>query len=340
MKAIGYTHSHAIDNPQSLIDFTIEKPMATGHDCLIKVHAISVNPVDCKVRMRRASDDGTPIVLGWDAVGEVVAIGEKVEQCKIGDQVFYAGDLNRPGCNAEYQLVDARLVGKKPSNLSNAESAALPLTTITAWELLFDHMCIPLNDDSEQSARNHVILVVGAAGGVGSILIQLAKVMTDATIIATASRPQSQAWVKQLGADHVIDHSQPLVPQIKALACQVTHVAGLNQTDAYFDEYIELLPPFGKIVIIDDPKEIDVLKIKPKSLSFHIEFMFARSLYKTADMAKQGELLNQVSNLLEEGKIKTTLGKILGRINAENLRKAHQEIESGKSVGKIVLEGF
>jgi zinc-binding alcohol dehydrogenase family protein len=255
--------------------------------------------------------------------------------------VYYAGDLNRQGSNAEYQLVDERLVGSKPKSLSDAEAAALPLTAITAWEMLFEHLAIKQHSPGSTAKSDEVILVVGAAGGVGSILLQLAKAITGATIVATASRESSQAWVKKLGAHHVVDHTKPLQPQIEALGLgKVTHVASLNSTDAYFESYTELLAPFGKIAMIDDPKPFDVMKMKPKSLSLHIEFMFARSMFKAADMDEQSRLLNRVSDLIDQGYIQTTVAKNLGPINANNLKAAHAELETGRAIGKIVLQGF
>ena len=297
--------------------------------------------MDYKIRQRVSPDGGNYKVLGWDAVGEVVATGEAVTQFKPGDAVYYAGDLNRQGSNAEYQLVDERLVGSKPKSLSDDEAAALPLTTITAWELLFEHLSIRQQSPSAVELSDEVILVVGAAGGVGSIFLQLAKTITGATIIATASRESSQAWVKKLGAHQVVDHTKPLQPQIESLGIgQVTHVASLNSTDAYFESYTELLAPFGKIAMIDDPKALDVMKMKPKSLSLHIEFMFARSMFNAADMNEQGRLLNRVADWVDQGYIQTTVGKHLGTINADNLKAAHEELESGKSIGKIVLQEF
>jgi zinc-binding alcohol dehydrogenase family protein len=342
MKAIGYSKSLPINDPDSLLDIELPQPVASGHDLLVKVRAIAVNPVDYKIRQNVAPEAGEFKVIGWDAVGEVVACGETVTQFKPGDQVYYAGDLNRQGSNAEYQLVDERIVGSKPKSLSDAEAAALPLTTITAWEILFEHLA--LNQQSADSAAqsDEVILVVGAAGGVGSILIQLAKAITGATIIATASRQSSQDWVKKLGAHHVVDHTRPLQPQIEALGIgQVTHVASLNSTDSYFETYIELLAPFGRIAMIDDPaKPLPVMKMKLKSLSLHIEFMFARSMFNATDMIEQSRLLNRVADLVDLGYILTTSGKNLGQINASNLKAAHAELESGKAIGKIVLEGF
>lgn len=350
MKAIGYSKSLPIDHPEALRDINIPQPIATGHDLLVRISAISVNPVDYKIRQRVSPEDSASTgdhykVLGWDAVGEVVATGEKAKRFKPGDKVFYAGDLNRQGSNAEYQLVDERLVGIKPKSLPDAEAAALPLTAITAWEMLFDHLTLQQQPPGSTKNTDEVILVVGAAGGVGSILLQLAKALTGATLIATASRKDSQAWVKKLGADYVINHTQPLQPQIDDLIKHqgmkpVTHVASLNSTDTYFDSYTELLEPFGKIAMIDDPSAFDVMKMKPKSLSLHIEFMFARSMFQAKDMDEQGCLLDRVSDLVDQGYIETTAGKNLGAINATNIRAAHRELESGRAIGKIVLQGF
>ena len=342
MKAVGYMKSLPIKDPDSLTDIELPQPVAEGHDLLVKVKAIAVNPVDYKIRQRMAPEDGSYKVIGWDAVGEVVATGEAASLFKPGDVVYYAGDLNRQGSNAEYQLVDERLVGSKPKSLSDAEAAALPLTGITAWELLFEHLSLKQQSPDSDTKSNEVILVIGAAGGVGSILIQIAKAITGATVIATASRESSKDWVKKLGADHVINHTQPLLPQIEALGIsQVTHIASLNATESYFETYTELLAPFGKIAMIDDPaKPLDVMKLKLKSQSLHIEFMFARSMFHTPDMDEQGRLLNRVADLIDQGYIQTNVGKNLGTINAEHLRAAHELLESGKSIGKIVLEGF
>ncbi|ASP47644.1 zinc-binding alcohol dehydrogenase family protein [Cognaticolwellia beringensis] len=346
MKAIGYTQSLPITNQESLMDIELPLLVASGRDLLVKISAIAVNPVDYKVRLKAEPNVGEYKVLGWDAVGEVVAIGEDVGNFSPGDVVYYAGDITRQGSNAEYQLVDERIVGKKPKSLSDAEAAALPLTAITAWEMLFEHLVIKQQSPASTDKSHEVILVVGAAGGVGSILVQLAKAITGATVIATASRASSQEWLKQLGADYVVDHSKALKPQIDALVDndvigQVTHVASLNSTATYFETYIELLMPFGKIAMIDDPATaLDIMKLKPKSLSFHIEFMFARSMFNTADIQAQSHLLNRVAELIDQGYIQTTIGKNLGSINAENLRAAHQELESGKSIGKLVLQGF
>lgn len=342
MKAIGYIKNLPITDDASLTDIKLEQPVATGQDLLVKVKAIAVNPVDYKIRQNVPSDNDQYKVIGWDAVGEVITTGEAVSQFKPGDQVYYAGDLNRQGCNAEYQLVDQRLVGHKPKSLSDADAAALPLTTITAWEMLFEHLAIDKVAVGSGEKSNDVILVIGAAGGVGSILVQLAKTLTGATVIGTASRESSSSWIKELGADYVVDHTKPLAPQIEALnIAQVSHVASLNSTDSYFDTYVELLKPFGKIAMIDDPATpLDIMKMKPKSLSLHIEFMYARSMFQADDMVEQSRLLSTVADLVDQGYIKTTVGKHLGLINAANLKAAHESLEAGRSIGKIVLEGF
>ncbi len=341
MKAIGYTQSLPISDPASLIDIELAQPIASGFDLLVRVSSIAVNPVDCKIRKNVAPEGDKYKVLGWDAVGEVVAIGESVTNFKPGDMVFYAGDLNRQGSNAEYQLVDERIVGNKPKSLSDSEAAALPLTAITAWELLFERLAIKQQHPNSKEQSNDVILIVGAAGGVGSILVQLASVLTDSIVIATASRDSSASWVKKLGADYVVDHTKPLVAQIEQLNIgQVTHVASLTHTDSYLDSYIELLAPMGKIALIDDPKSVDISKLKQKSLSLHWEFMFTRSMFNTTDISQQHQILNEVADLIDQGYIQTTVGKNLGTINANNLKAAHGELESGKSIGKIVLQGF
>ena len=337
MKAIGYTHSLDINEPNALMDLEIDKPSASGRDLLIKISAIAVNPVDYKIRKRVNPEGGEPKILGWDAVGEVVDIGSDVTKFAVGDRVYYAGDLTRPGSNAEFQLVDERIVGKAPKSLSDSDAAALPLTTITAYELLFNHL--ELKQQSEKSEE--VVLVVGAAGGVGSIMLQLLKTLTGATVIATASRESSKNWVQELGADYVVDHSQPMAEQIKALNVgEVTHVASLNNTHQYIDTYVEVMKPKGKLALIDDPESLDVAKLKQKSLSLHWEFMFTRSMFETDDMAEQSRLLSDVASLIDEGKIKTTVGKHLGKINAANLIEAHKALEEGSAIGKFVLEGF
>lgn len=353
MKAIGYLKSLPIDQSGSLVDIEIETPEATGRDLLVKVAAISVNPVDTKVRMRAEGADGQHKILGWDAVGEVMAVGDQTELFRVGDQVWYAGDITRSGSNAEFQLVDERIVGSKPKSLSNEEAAAMPLTAITAYELLFarlDFIPNQTHQDAELELELEIesgmpkpsILIMGAAGGVGSILTQLAKQLTTATVIGTASRPESQQWVRDLGADHVINHHKPLVEQLNALGIDsVTHVISLNHTEQHYDQLVAALAPQGKLALIDDPVNgLDVTALKVKSLSLHWELMFSRSMFNTWDMQKQHDLLNHVSQLIDDGVIKTTLGENYGKINAENLKRAHAHIETNQAVGKVVLEGF
>ena len=351
MKAIGYLHSRSIEQKDALVDIEIPTPQAKGRDLLVKILAVSVNPVDTKVRMRAEPEGGQYKILGWDAVGEVVAMGDQVELFKVGDQVWYAGDITRSGSNAEYQLVDERIVGVKPRSLSNVEAAAMPLTSITAWELLFDRLGFsPLmpNDSSQNVQANASatprarILIMGAAGGVGSILTQLAVKLTNATVIGTASRQQSQAWVSELGADHVIDHHQPLMPQLAAIGIdEVSHVISLTHTAEHFDQLVEVLAPQGKLALIDDPvTKLDIMKLKLKSLSLHWELMFTRSMFNTWDMQKQHEILTRIAELIDSGQIKTTLGENYGSINPTNLKRAHAHIETNQAVGKVVLEGF
>ncbi len=336
MKAVGYTRSLAISEENALEDIEVDKPTATGRDLLIKISAIAVNPVDCKIR-QRVEPEGQPKILGWDAVGEVVETGSDVTAFNVGDRVYYAGDLTRQGTNAQYQAVDERIVAKAPTSLTDSEAAALPLTSITAYELLFDHL--EIKQQSEKS--DEVILVVGAAGGVGSIMLQLLKVLTGATVIATASRDKTKAWVSSLGADFVIDHSQPMAEQIRALNIgPVTHVASLTNTGENIETFVEVMKPKGKLALIDDPEHVDISKLKQKSLSLHWEFMFTRSMFKTDDMIEQQKLLSHVAALVDENKIKTTVGRHLGKINAANLIAAHKELEAGTAVGKLVLEGF
>ncbi len=336
MKAVGYLEAGTIERADALIDLELPMPSPGPRDLLVKVAAIAVNPVDAKIRRNRAPQNGQAEVLGWDAVGIVEAVGAEVEAFKPGDRVFYAGALNRPGCNAEYHLVDERIVGHAPQSLSDAEAAALPLTSITAWELLFDRLGV-----LEGGGAGQTLLVMGGAGGVGSILVQLARQLTALTVVATASRPQSIDWVKDLGAHQVIDHNQPLLPQLQALGIkQVDLVASLTHTSEHFDQYVECLAPQGKLGLIDDFDSLDILKLKPKSLSLHWEFMYTRSLHQTPDMAEQGRLLSRVAGLIEQGTLRTTLGEHYGNINAANLMRAHRLLESHQARGKIVLEGF
>ena len=349
MKAVGYLQSRPIRQPDALVDIQLPIPLATGNDLLVKVKAISVNPVDAKIRASISTEDGEYRVLGWDAAGEVIAVGDNTQRFKVGDQVWYAGDLTRPGSYAEYQLVDERIVGHKPKSLSFADAAALPLTTITAWETLFDRFefspALPREGNHRQTPDAPLkpcLLIVGAGGGVGSILTQLAAQLTDATIIGTASRPQTRAWAEKLGAHYIIDHSTPLKPQLEQLNITgVSHVASLSHTEQHYNELVEVLAPQGKLALIDDLESpLDILKMKRKSISLHWEFMYTRSMFNTWDMEKQHELLCTVATLIDKKIIQTTKCNHYGKINAENLRHAHTLIESHHAMGKIVLEGF
>ncbi|WP_284084295.1 zinc-binding alcohol dehydrogenase family protein [Acinetobacter nosocomialis] len=335
MKAVAYQKAGPITSPESLVDIELDTPAAKGHDLLVRVQAISVNPVDTKIRKNISAESGWK-VLGWDAVGTVEAIGDKVTQFRVGDVVWYAGALNRQGSNSELQLVDERIVGHKPKILEATEAAALPLTAITAWEMLFDRLQVP-----KTAPANTTILVIGGAGGVGSITIQLLKQLTNLTIITTASRPETKEWVEQLGADYVLDHREPLAPQIKQLGLNApSYVFSTTQTDQHLSDIVELIAPQGHFGLIDDPEQLDIKPFKSKSVSVHWEFMFTRSMFQTEDMQKQSDLLNEVSKLVDEGKIKTTVTEVLSPINAENLKRVHQQIESGTTKGKIVLQGF
>lgn len=336
MKAIGYQRSLPIEDPQSLVDFTSEVPQPGARDLLVRVQAVSVNPVDTKVRVRKTPPAGEYQILGWDAVGVVEEIGAEVTLFKPGDAVFYAGSIVRPGTNAEFHLVDERIVGRKPKSLSVAQAAAMPLTTITAWELLFDRFQV-----SRASATPGALLIAGGAGGVGSMLIQLARQLTSLTVIATASRAESRQWCLDLGAHQVVNHSQPLAPQLKAIGFPtVPLIASLTGTEKNYPALVEVLAPQGKFGLIDDPKTLDVTLLKQKSGSLHWEFMYTRSMFGTADIQAQHRLLNEVADLVDAGKLRSTLTRELGAINAVNLREAHREVESGRMIGKIVLEGF
>ena len=337
MKAVAYFQNLPIDNPESLQDIVLPEPQPAPRDLLVEVRAISVNPVDTKIRRNAAPEAGQPKVLGWDVAGVVKAVGSEVTLFQPGDRVFYAGDLTRPGGNAELHRVDERIVGHMPRSLDFAQAAALPLTSITAWELLFDRLQIA----EGKADQGQSLLVVGAAGGVGSILVQLARQLTGLTVIGTASRPETQAWVRELGAHHVLDHSKPLAEELRrAGLSQVTHVASLTQTDQHLDQLVEALAPQGRLGLIDDPASLDVAKLKRKSLSLHWEFMYTRSMFQTPDILEQHRLLERVSQLIDAGVLKTTVGEHFGAINATNLRRAHALLESGKAKGKIVLEGF
>lgn len=336
MKAIAYQTAGAIDRPESLQDIELPRPEPTGRDLLVQVRAVSVNPVDTKVRRSASAEPGQWKVLGWDAVGTVVAAGPEASLFRPGDAVAYAGSIIRPGTNSEFHLVDERIVGRKPASLSDAEAAALPLTALTAWEALFHRLEVA----RPVPGAGRAILIIGGAGGVGSIAVQLARRLTDLTVIATASRPETQAWVREMGAHHVLDHRQPLAAQVAALGIGApAFVFSTTETHQHLAEIAELIAPQGRFALIDDPETLDVNRFKRKSVSIHWELMFTRSLFQTADMDEQGKLLNEVARLVDEGTLRTTLAEHMGAINAANLRRAHALIESGKARGKIVLEG-
>ncbi len=337
MKAVALTRYLPITNPQSLVDVELPKPAPSGRDLLVRVEAVSVNPVDTKVRAPKDKVEKEPRVLGWDAAGVVEAVGDAVTRFQPGDEVYYAGDVTRSGSNAQFQLVDERIVGRKPKTLSFAEAAALPLTTLTAWEALFDRLGV----DHAADNKGRSLLIIGGAGGVGSIAIQLAK-LAGLTVIATASRPETQKWVLSLGADHAVDHRQPLPPQLAALDHkEVDFIANFANTDQYWKTMADLIRPQGHIVsIVENSTPVEIGLLKSKSASFSWEFMFARSMYRTPDMVEQGKLLDEVAGLIDSGKLRATHSETLSPINAANLRAVHAKIESGKAVGKITLAGW
>lgn len=335
MKAIGFKESFTIDKKEALQDIELAVPKPIGKDILVEVKAISVNPVDFKVRQLMPPENGDWKVLGWDATGIVKEVGDEVSLFNVGDEVFYAGDLTRQGSNAEYQLVDERIVGVKPKSLSFGDAAALPLTSLTAWELVFDRMEVAKEDPSKS------VLVIGAAGGVGSIMVQLLKKLTKLNIIGTASRKETTEWLKELGADYVINHRNKLGDEFKKYNLSAPdYIISLNATEHHFDEIVKIIKPQGKFGLIDDPTSFNIMPFKAKSVSTHFEFMFTRSMFQTEDSIKQHEILNKVAALIDGGIIKTTVGNHFGKINVENLRKAHALLESGKAKGKIVLEEF
>ncbi len=338
MRAIGYKSAKPVTEADALLDLEVPMPQAKGLDLLVEVKAVSVNPVDTKVRRNQAPENGEARILGFDAAGIVKSVGEGVSLFKPGDEVFYAGAIDRPGSNSEYHLVDERIVGKKPKSLSFEEAAALPLTAITAYEALFDR----LNVRQSVPGAANAIVIIGGAGGVGSIAIQLARQLTDLVVIATASRPETKEWATKLGAHHVIDHSQPLAPQVEALGLGAPgFVFSTTQSDIHAADSVALLAPQGRYCLIDDPKGgFDIMPFKRKAISVHWEFMFARPLYHTADILEQHKLLNHVAEMVDAGQIKTTMTDVYGTINAANLLKAHALIETGTAKGKIVLSGF
>lgn len=335
MKAVALTRYLPIDDPASLVDVELPTPTAGAYDLLVRIEAVSVNPVDTKLRSPKPQVEAQPKVLGYDAAGTVEAVGDSVTGFKPGDRVYYAGDVTRPGSNAEYQVVDARLVGLAPQSIDLADAAALPLTTITAWELLFQRMPF----DSEHGGKGKSLLIIGGAGGVGSIAIQLAR-RAGFTVIATASRTETIDWCRSLGAQHVINHREPLAPQLAALGfAQIDAALNLADTDRYWDALGELLAPQGHLGLIVEPR--GALKIgdpyKAKCIGIHWEMMFARPRFKTADQAEQGRILDRVATLIDAGELRGTRTETLAPINAANLREVHRRLESGTTIGKLVL---
>ncbi|MDQ9170450.1 zinc-binding alcohol dehydrogenase family protein [Oxalobacteraceae bacterium R-40] len=339
MKAIALQKHLPIEHPESLIDIDLPKPQPAGRDLLVAIKAISVNPVDTKVRSANNPPPDEPRVLGWDASGIVEAVGPDVTFFKPGDKVFYAGDLTRPGSNSEFQLVDERIVGPMPASLSFEEAAALPLTAITAWEALFDRLKVAM---PVSALPRRSILIIGAAGGVGSIGVQLAAKIAGLDVIATASRPKTEQWVRDLGARHVVNHQKDVVEQVRALGYRyVDYVLILNNTDQHFNAAAELILPQGMIcTIVENKGELDVGLLKSKSAGFIWEFMFTRSMFQTPDMAQQNVLLTEIARLIDQGILRTTVQQVLSPIHAQTLRQAHAMIESGKTIGKIVLKDF
>ena len=338
MKAVGLYRYLPVDHPESLLDLDVPAPTATGRDLLVEVKAVSVNPVDYKMRSPKDQVETTPRVLGWDVAGVVKAVGPDVSLFAAGDAVYYAGARMRQGGNSELHLVDERIVGRKPATLGFAEAAALPLTTLTAWEGLFERMGI----SRAGTHAGRTLLIIGGAGGVGSIAIQLAKRLARLTVIATASRPESEKWVRGLGADHVVDHSRPLAPQLAERGIpEVDFVFCASGIEPYVAAFPTIVAPQGKIcAIVGAPAPLDLGPLMAKSVTFAWELMFTRPAYQTADMIVQHEILDAAATLVDKGELRTTMTTNLGRITAANLKRAHTLLEAGRVIGKLVLEGF
>lgn len=331
MKAIGYHRPLPLENPESLLSLEVPEPEAGPNDLVVDVHAVSVNPVDYKVRKSRPGSPTHPVVLGWDAAGTVRFVGSAVKDFTAGDRVYYAGDLNRAGSNAERQAVDARLVAKMPKKLSFAEAAALPLTSLTAYEGLFEKLKVPKDSVTD-------VLVIGGAGGVGSIAVQLLKTLTTARVWATAGRPESRAWLENLGIAGIVGRAKPLSEETKIVGAEgYDSVFVTTQTAQYLPELPKVVKPFGSIVLIDEPGPFDFAPFKPKSIGIHWELMFTKSLFGYR-MESQGAILKEVAALVDQGKVKTTAGTVLKGFTVENFRKAHATLEAGTAVGKIVIE--
>ncbi|MBM4442776.1 MAG: zinc-binding alcohol dehydrogenase family protein [Candidatus Rokubacteria bacterium] len=338
MKAVGLYRYLPIDDPESLLDLELPAPVAGGRDLLVAVRAVSVNPVDYKMRGPKDQVETTPRILGWDVAGVVQAVGPQVTLFKPGDAVYYAGARMRQGGNSELHLVDERIVGRKPASLDFAAAAALPLTTLTAWEGMFER--IGISKDGAHAGRT--ILVIGGAGGVGSIAIQLAKQLARLTVIATASRPESSKWARELGADHVVDHSKDLAAQLAALGTpEVDYVLVLSNIEPYVAAFPAIVAPQGKIcAIVGTATPLDLGPLMAKSVTFAWELMFTRPQFETADMSVQHEILEQAAALVDTGVLRTTMTENLGAITAANLKRAHRALEGGRVIGKLVLAGF
>ncbi len=337
MRAVAYRRCLPVTDPECLLDVELPDPVPGERDLLVRVHAVSVNPVDTKVRRGVAPPEGGLRVLGFDAAGIVEAVGPRVTRFRPGDAVFYAGSRIRSGTNAELHCVDERIVGRKPATLDFAQAAAMPLTAITAWEALFDRLGLRLGAPHDAGT----LLITAGAGGVGSIAVQLARRLTGARVIATASRPESRAQALALGAHLVVDHSQPLSEALQAEGVKwVERIFSVSNTDAHFAELAKVVAPQGRICVIDDPAPIDVRLLKARCASLHWEAMFTRSTFETPDMIEQGRLLDEVSALVDAGTLRTTHASTLGRIDAATLREAHARVESGRTIGKVVLAGF
>ena len=336
MQAIGYRTSLPITAPESLIDLDLPIPEPGPRDLRVAVHAVSVNPVDVKLRVRGAPPPGEARVLGFDAAGIVDAVGAEVTLFRPGDAVFYAGAMDRAGSNSALHLVDERLVGPKPATLAFDAAAALPLTAITAWELLFDRLGVERGEGSQGT-----LLIINGAGGVGSILTQIARKLTGLTVVATASRPETSDWCRSMGAHHVIDHSRPIDEGLRDIGLHhAEYVAALTATDRHLPAIVNAIAPQGRLALIDDPAALDIMPFKRKSISVHWEMMFTRSLFQTADMIEQHRMLAEVSRLVDAGVLRTTMTENAGRIDAEGLRRVHAKVETGRSIGKTVLAGF
>lgn len=337
MKAVGSYKALEVNEAEAFLDVEIDKPEASGRNLLVEVKAISVNPVDTKIR-KRPHPDETLRILGWDASGVVTAVGDEVSMFNVGDEVYYAGCITKPGSNSEYQLVDERIAAKKPTSIGFADAAALPLTTITAWEALFERLGV--SKTSKDAGKT--ILMIGGAGGVGSIAIQLAKKLANLEIIATASRPESADWCKARGADHTINHYEDIAEQLDAIGKpQVDYVLCLTNIAGYWKTITDVIKPQGKICTIVDFFEdgnMDLLKLK--SATFAFEFMFTRSMHQTDDMDEINVLLSETAAMIDGGDLVTTTCEVVSPINADNVRKVHATIEEGRSIGKYVLEGW